>query len=69
MSAFAPRTAIRLDLIRAYGGSPWAQLFRVRLRAALPSTFAALQIAAPFGDPRCDRRGVPRGGELRALAS
>ena len=36
-----------LDLIRAYGGSSWAQLFRVRLRAALPSTFAALQIAAP----------------------
>jgi ABC-type nitrate/sulfonate/bicarbonate transport system permease component len=36
-----------LDLIRAYGGSSWSQLFRVRLRAALPSTFAALQIAAP----------------------
>lgn len=36
-----------LDLIRAYGGSSWTQLVRVRLRAALPSTFAALQIAAP----------------------
>jgi len=36
-----------LDLIRAYGGSSWLQLRRVRLRAALPSTFAALQIAAP----------------------
>jgi len=36
-----------LDLIRAYGGSSWLQLTRVRLRAALPSTFAALQIAAP----------------------
>ncbi len=36
-----------LDLIRAYGGSSWVQLTRVRLRAALPSTFAALQIAAP----------------------
>jgi ABC-type nitrate/sulfonate/bicarbonate transport system permease component len=36
-----------LDLIRAYGGSSWKQLFRVRVRAALPSTFAALQIAAP----------------------
>jgi ABC-type nitrate/sulfonate/bicarbonate transport system permease component len=36
-----------LDLIRAYGGSSWIQLTRVRLRAALPSTFAGLQIAAP----------------------
>ena len=36
-----------LDLIRACGGGSWAQLFRVRLRAALPSVFAALQIAAP----------------------
>jgi ABC-type nitrate/sulfonate/bicarbonate transport system permease component len=36
-----------LDVIRAAGGGSWAQLFKVRLRAALPSTFAALQIAAP----------------------
>jgi ABC-type nitrate/sulfonate/bicarbonate transport system permease component len=36
-----------LDLIRAAGGGTWTQLFKVRLRAALPSTFAALQIAAP----------------------
>lgn len=36
-----------LDLIRAYGGGKWAQMTKVRLRAALPSTFAALQIAAP----------------------
>jgi ABC-type nitrate/sulfonate/bicarbonate transport system permease component len=36
-----------LDFIRAAGGGSWAQLFKVRLRAALPSTFAALQIAAP----------------------
>jgi ABC-type nitrate/sulfonate/bicarbonate transport system permease component len=36
-----------LDLIRAVGGGSWRQLTKVRLRAALPSTFAALQIAAP----------------------
>ena len=36
-----------LDLIRANGGGSWTQLTKVRLRAALPSTFAALQIAAP----------------------
>ena len=36
-----------LDLIRASGGGAWAQLVKVRLKAALPSTFAALQNAAP----------------------
>ena len=36
-----------LDVIKAAGGGSWAQLSKVRLRAALPSTFAALQIAAP----------------------
>ncbi|MDX6429158.1 MAG: hypothetical protein QOE54_1524 [Streptosporangiaceae bacterium] len=36
-----------LDLVRAYGGGRWQQLRRVRLAAALPSTFAALKIAAP----------------------
>jgi ABC-type nitrate/sulfonate/bicarbonate transport system permease component len=36
-----------LEVIRAWGGGSWAQLFKVRLRSALPSTFAALQIAAP----------------------
>jgi len=36
-----------LDLIRAVGGGSWRQLTKVRLRAALPNTFAALQIAAP----------------------
>jgi len=39
--------ASSLDLIRAAGGGRWAQLVKVRLRAALPSTFAALQGAAP----------------------
>jgi ABC-type nitrate/sulfonate/bicarbonate transport system permease component len=36
-----------LDLIRAYGGGRWAQLWKVRLRASLPSMFAGLRIAAP----------------------
>jgi ABC-type nitrate/sulfonate/bicarbonate transport system permease component len=36
-----------LEVIRAWGGGSWRQLFKVRLRSALPSTFAALQIAAP----------------------
>jgi ABC-type nitrate/sulfonate/bicarbonate transport system permease component len=41
----ADRTS--LDLIRAYGGGSWAQLWKVRLRASLPSLFAGLRIAAP----------------------
>jgi sulfonate transport system permease protein len=41
----ADRTS--LDMVRAYGGSTWATLYKVRLRAALPSLFAALRIAAP----------------------
>jgi ABC-type nitrate/sulfonate/bicarbonate transport system permease component len=36
-----------LDLVRAVGGGRISQMRYVRLRAALPSTFAALQIAAP----------------------
>jgi ABC-type nitrate/sulfonate/bicarbonate transport system permease component len=36
-----------LDLIRAYGGGRWQQLRRVQAAAALPSSFAALKIAAP----------------------
>jgi ABC-type nitrate/sulfonate/bicarbonate transport system permease component len=39
--------AAALDVITAAGGGSWAQLMKVRLRAALPSAFAALQIAAP----------------------
>jgi ABC-type nitrate/sulfonate/bicarbonate transport system permease component len=38
---------VSLDLVRAYGGGRWQQLRRVRLTAALPSTFAALKVAAP----------------------
>ncbi|WP_054815522.1 ABC transporter permease [Nocardia arizonensis] len=41
----ADRTS--LDLVAAYGGGRWQQLYRVRLIAALPNTFAALKIAAP----------------------
>ncbi len=36
-----------LELVQAYGGGRWAQLVKVRLIAALPSSFAALKIAAP----------------------
>lgn len=41
----ADRTS--LELVLAYGGGRWMQLLKVRLVAALPSTFAALKIAAP----------------------
>ncbi|GAA1751117.1 ABC transporter permease [Luedemannella helvata] len=41
----ADRTS--LELIRAYGGGSWTQLWKVRLRACLPSMFAGLCIAAP----------------------
>ncbi|MEV6277510.1 ABC transporter permease subunit [Nocardia sp. NPDC051832] len=41
----ADRTS--LDLVRAYGGGRWQRLYRVQLISALPSTFAALKIAAP----------------------
>ena len=36
-----------LDLIHAYGGGSWKKLTKVRLRASLPSLFAALRIASP----------------------
>jgi ABC-type nitrate/sulfonate/bicarbonate transport system permease component len=36
-----------LDVIHAYGGGSVKKLFKVRLRASLPSVFAALRIAAP----------------------
>ena len=41
----ADRTS--LDLVRAYGGGSWSELWRVRLRSSLPSLFAGLRIAAP----------------------
>jgi len=36
-----------IDVVHAYGGSRLDELSRVRLRAALPSVFAGLRIAAP----------------------
>jgi sulfonate transport system permease protein len=36
-----------LDLVRAYGGGSVRALWKVRVRGALPSLFAALRIAAP----------------------
>jgi ABC-type nitrate/sulfonate/bicarbonate transport system permease component len=41
----ADRTS--LEVIRAYGGNRFTEMRKIRIRAALPSTFAALQIAAP----------------------
>ena len=41
-----PRSA--LDLMRAYGASPYATLWRVQLPSALPALFAALRVAAPL---------------------
>jgi ABC-type nitrate/sulfonate/bicarbonate transport system permease component len=41
----ADRTS--LDVVRAYGGSTLTQMRRVRIKASLPSLFAALRIAAP----------------------
>jgi ABC-type nitrate/sulfonate/bicarbonate transport system permease component len=39
--------ASSLDLIHVYGGNKYHKLVKVRLRAALPSVFVALRIAAP----------------------
>jgi sulfonate transport system permease protein len=39
--------ATSLDLVHAFGGARRDQLMKVRLRAALPSLFAALRIASP----------------------
>jgi ABC-type nitrate/sulfonate/bicarbonate transport system permease component len=36
-----------LDVIRAFGGGKYQMLVKVRLKASLPSLFAALRIAAP----------------------
>jgi ABC-type nitrate/sulfonate/bicarbonate transport system permease component len=36
-----------LDVVRAYGGGSWRQLVAVRLRSALPATFAGLAISGP----------------------
>ncbi len=38
---------VSLDAVRAYGGGRWAMLTKVRLRSAMPATFAGLKIAAP----------------------
>jgi sulfonate transport system permease protein len=38
---------VSLDVVRAYGGTSWKALVKVRIRASLPNLFAALRIAAP----------------------
>ena len=40
--------ASALDLMRAYGASPYATLWKVQLPSALPALFAALRVAAPL---------------------
>jgi ABC-type nitrate/sulfonate/bicarbonate transport system permease component len=40
--------ASAVDLMRAYGASPYATLWRVQLPGALPALFAALRVAAPL---------------------
>jgi ABC-type nitrate/sulfonate/bicarbonate transport system permease component len=37
-----------LDLMRAYGASPYATLWRVQLPTAVPALFAAVRVAAPL---------------------
>jgi ABC-type nitrate/sulfonate/bicarbonate transport system permease component len=37
-----------IDLMKAYGASPWTTLTKVQFPAALPSLFASLRIAAPL---------------------
>jgi ABC-type nitrate/sulfonate/bicarbonate transport system permease component len=36
-----------MDLIRAYGGGRWRQMWMVQLRGAMPSILAGLRVAAP----------------------
>ena len=38
---------VMFDVVRGYGGGRVAELRKIRIRAALPSLFAALRIAAP----------------------
>ena len=38
---------VALKLVRAYGGGRWTELTKVRVRGALPATFAGLKIAGP----------------------
>jgi ABC-type nitrate/sulfonate/bicarbonate transport system permease component len=37
-----------LDLMRAYGASPYVTLWRVQVPSALPALFAAMRVAAPL---------------------
>jgi len=55
---------LTLDLVHAYGGTSWTALVKVRIRAALPSLFAALRIAPrpPFSGPS----SASTGRQLRA---
>lgn len=37
----------RLEIVRAFGGSRWQEMWKVRSWSALPSVFAAIKMAAP----------------------
>ena len=61
-----------LDMVHAYGGGALKKVTKVRLRAALPSLFAALQIAAPaaiLGAIIGDYFGAERGLGVAMVAS
>jgi ABC-type nitrate/sulfonate/bicarbonate transport system permease component len=38
---------VSLDLVQVYGGGRWRKLTKVRIRAALPASFAGLAISGP----------------------
>jgi ABC-type nitrate/sulfonate/bicarbonate transport system permease component len=40
--------ASSFDLLRAYGASPYASLWKVQLPAAVPALFASIRVAAPL---------------------
>ena len=61
-----------LDMVHAYGGGAIKKLTKVRLRAALPSLFAALPIAAPaaiLGAIIGDYFGAERGLGVAMIAA
>lgn len=61
-----------LDAVLAFGGGRWAQFTKVRLRAALPQLFAALQIGAPaavLGSVIAEYMGAEKGLGVAMVAS
>jgi sulfonate transport system permease protein len=48
LAGFAAADPRTLDVVRAAGGGRWSTLWKVRVRAALPSTFAGIAAGVPF---------------------